>query len=280
MNIDPKSETIVERAIKEFNPKGFVLMVSGGNDSVTNAHVTASILNKKGIQFTVYHGDTTIGIPETQAHVKSVCEKYGWHLEIRRPHGMTYEDMILKWGFPGPTKRSHQIMYRMLKERALNRFITYTMKSSPLKRENILLFSGVRKDESKIRMGYTDEITKQRSKIWTNTIFHWTESDCDAYMKEQGIPRNPVKDKICISGECLCGAFAGKEELAEIKFNYPAVYERIVDLHKRASEKGFPWGWASGPSEWRKEMKLKNQLSFMCAGCETRKDFTNEPQLV
>lgn len=123
-------------------------------------------------------------------------------------------------------------------------------------------------------MGYTDATVKNRSKIWANPIYNWTADYCDKYMKEHQIPRNPVKDKMCISGECLCGAFAGKEEWAELKFNYPEVAARIQRLHEIAKENGKPWGWSSGPTEWRKEQKMKNQMSMpMCVGCETKNTY-------
>lgn len=270
------ARSIITEALTKYNPVKVVLLVSGGHDSVTNAHVSASILDELGVRFSVYHGDTTIGIPATQDYVKLICERYLWRLSIRKPPNKKdwYENLVAKFGFPGPTKLSHQIMYRSLKERALNQFVTYSCKSSVFARENVLLLTGVRAEESKIRMGYTETTVKDKSKVWCNPIFYWSEDECNSYMAANNIPRNPVKDKICISGECLCGAFAGKEEWAEIKFNYPEVAAKIEELRKIAEANGKPWGWASGPTEWKKEQKIKNQASmFMCVGCEANKTF-------
>lgn len=41
-------------------------------------------------------------------------------------------------------------------------------------------------------------------------IFWWTEKQCERYIKGDDLPGNKVKDTICISGECLCWAFAGR----------------------------------------------------------------------
>src|ERR1700689_4484474 len=214
---EESAEKIIREALLEYKPVAVVLMVSGGHDSVTNAHISASILKNIGIMdFVVYHGDTTIGIPETQYYVMDICDLYEWSLHVRRAPNPDdwYDNIVAKHGFPGPTRSAHQFMYRRLKERALRHFVTHTLKSSPFARENVLLLSGVRKDESLIRMGYQETMSKDASRCWANPIFYWSEQDCKDYMKANLMPLNPVKERICISGECLCGAFASKEEYA------------------------------------------------------------------
>lgn len=267
-----KSETeIILTAIEKYKPIKILLMVSGGHDSVSNAYVSSKILDQLGLPFAVYHGDTTIGIPETQEYVKSICELNGWQLFIRKPPNRNdwYDKIVEKYGFPGPTKTSHQYMYRRLKERALRHFVTHECKTSPKKRQNVLLLSGVRKQESQIRMGYVEEINKDASRVWANPIFYWSEQDVNSFMIQQNIPRNPVKDKICISGECLCGAFAKNEEWVEIKTHYPATAKMIEDLHQTAITNGKPWHWASGPNQWKKEQKAM-KTNFMCVGCDSK----------
>ena len=273
-------ENIIASAIKAYNPSEFVLMVSGGHDSVTNAHKSARVLKQMRKPFLVYHGDTTIGIPETQEYVSKICDLYDWSLEIRRPPNEEdwYDNIVAKHGFPGPTRQSHQFMYRRLKERALRHFVTHELKKTAHARENVLLLSGVRQDESIIRMGYDHVMSKDGSRCWVNPIFYWTEDDCKAYMEKHGIPKNPVKERICISGECLCGAFAKREEFMEIKHAYPSVYKRLCDLQKIAEQNGHPWDWASGPIEWEKNNPKGQMNMFMCVGCEKKREEQGEKQ--
>ena len=263
---------IITEAISQYKPVKVALLFSGGHDSLVSTHVSVSILNELGVDFTVYHGDTTIGIPQTQDYVREVCRLFNWKLAIRRPPRRVdwYDELVKRFGFPGPTRQSHQICYRRLKERALNHFVTHECKTSPYARENVLLISGIRKQESRIRMGYIHETSKDGSKVWSNPIFYWTEKMCERYMAKYNLPRNPVKDAICISGECLCGAFAGKEELSEIKAMYPDVAKRIEDLHQLAKENGHPWPWSSGPTEWYKNNPPGQLKMFMCVGCEEK----------
>lgn len=267
------AEQIIMEAIGQYKPYKYVLMVSGGHDSVTAAHITASVLKVNNIEFEIYHGDTTIGIPETQEYVKRICERYGWKLNIRRPPDPNwwYDKIVERFGFPGPTKTSHRYMYRYLKERALNRFVTYECKTHPLKKQNVFLATGIRLQESKIRMGYSKPSIKDRSKIWVAPILHFSEQDCKDYMAEHLIPPNPVKQKICISGECLCGCFARNEEWMEIKSSYPETADRIEKLWEVAKKNGFPWHWASGPNEWKKLQRIVDQqTNFMCVGCDSK----------
>lgn len=267
------AKEIISKAIETYNPLRIALLFSGGHDSLVSSHVSATILDDIGVPFVLYHGDTTIGIPETQAYVRMVCEVMGWDLIIRQPPDRNdwYESIVARSGFPGPTRQAHQITYRCLKERALRHWITHELKTSPHARENVLLLTGIRQSESRVRMGYTNTTAKDDSKIWVNPIHYWSESDREDYIKANDLPRNPVKDRICISGECLCGAFAGKEEYAEVKEAYPHVAKKIDRLHEIAKANGYPWPWSMGPSKWYKRHPPGQMNMFMCVGCENKR---------
>lgn len=265
-------EQIIEEAVKKYNPVKIVLLFSGGHDSLVSSHISSLILKKMGFDFIVYHGDTTIGIPQTQDYVKKVCLEYGWPLEIRKPPSkkLYYENMVKKYGFPGPGQMSHKVMYRNLKEKALSKFVTHECKNSPFSRENVMLISGVRQSESIIRMGYKEHTQKDDSKIWVSPIFYYSNKDCEKYMTLNQLPRNEVKDKICISGECLCGVYSSFEEYSEIKEAYPDTYKRLTELHEEAKKNGHDWPWYSGPSEWYKNHPKGTMDMFLCLGCEEK----------
>ena len=257
----------IKEAIVKYRPRKFLLLFSGGHDSLCSTYYAATFLKSIGADFTIYHGNTGIGIRQTREYVYRTCSQFGWN--IYEGHaGNTYETLVTKYGFPGP--QSHRFMYIMLKERPLRKFITHTCKSSPYARENVLLITGIRRTESKIRMGYKKYMTKDKSAIWLAPIFYWTENESEQYMERNRLPRNPVKDKICISGECLCGAFAGHEEWIEIKTSYPEAAEEIERLHKIATGNGMPWGWASSPTQYYKHNPRGQINMFMCVGCESK----------
>ena len=262
---------ILQEGIDRFSPVKILLLFSGGHDSLVSTHLSAMWLMRKGLDFTVYHGDTTIGIPQTQEFVISICQKYGWDLTIQQPPaGDQYIDIVKQYGFPGPTKTSHMFMYRRLKERALRSYVT-SCKSSKFARQNVLLVSGVRRDESTIRMGYVDEVKKEErsSRVWASPIFWWTEEQCKEYIDKHSLPRNPVKDKLCISGECLCGCYAKPEERSEINAAYPDVGQHLDQLEAIAKQNGHNWNWGQGPSKWKKKSNSEHPM-FMCVGCESK----------
>lgn len=266
-------EEIIRAAIDKHDPVYAMVLVSGGYDSITNAHVSIPILKKLGLDFVIYHGDTTIGIKETRQYVVDFCKANKWQLEIRKPPNRRdwYDETVKKFGFPGPTKFAHQIMFRRLKERAIKHFVTHEVKSKPYSRENVLLLSGVRKSESAIRMGYADAEIKDDSRIWCNPIFWWNDAQVLSYRKEKDIPVNMVKERLCISGECLCGSFANNGEYEEINRWYPEAGNQIYALWKEAKKAGHPWFWSEGPKSWQKNNPDGQGQLFMCVGCEERR---------
>lgn len=267
-----KEIQIINSAIEMYKPIKILLLFSGGHDSLCSTHYCANYLKSIGLDFEIYHGNTGIGIKQTFAYVKFICKKFGWKLNVGvPPSGETYRDIVLRWGFPKSTYQGHQMCYIRLKERALRAFVTHKCKSKPYARENVLLLTGIRKSESRIRMGYVEETRKEASRVWSSPIFYWEEQDIDSYMAKHSLPRNPVKDKLCISGECLCGAFEVKELLAEIKECYPETYNEIQNLKALAKERGLNDIWG-GVSAYKPKRKVnKRQLNmFMCIGCEDK----------
>lgn len=270
---------ILTDALDTYSPIGALLLFSGGHDSLVSTHLMAGILSEEGVPFTVYHGDTTIGIPETQEFVRQVCSLFGWPLVIRQPPEKDhYEKLVADYGFSGPTKESHQFTFRRFKERALRGYVSNEYKSSVYAREHVLLISGARKSESTIRMGYTNPVHKDDSRIWCNPIFWWSNKKCQDYIAKYNLPKNPVKEKLCISGECLCGCFARPEERAEIKVACPHVDRRLSELEDIAKANGHPWPWGTGPTQWFKNRppgvidmftgEPNPGPMFMCVNCK------------
>jgi 3'-phosphoadenosine 5'-phosphosulfate sulfotransferase (PAPS reductase)/FAD synthetase len=212
-NIQKKSEqalAYLEEAHLNYNSLGVYALFSGGHDSLVSTFNTSLSPYFKG----VVHIDTGIGVPETQQFVVDVCEKFGWDLKIYRatehtkadgtPDPQIYEEFVKKWGFPGPS--FHNTMYQRLKGRQIGRFIR-EMKTN--RSDKIILSSGIRIEESerrKQKIEKTGIVQQDGAKVWVASIAHFTSADCETYMKMHDLPRNPVKDKLCMSGECLCVA--------------------------------------------------------------------------
>ncbi|MEO2090883.1 MAG: hypothetical protein ABGY75_15495, partial [Gemmataceae bacterium] len=88
-----------------------------------------------------------------------------------------------------------------------------------------------------------EPVQKKDGRVWVAPLLNWSHEDKHAYLDAHLLPRNPVVEKLCMSGECLCGAFARKGELDEIAFWYPETAARIRALEVRAAEAGVPCRW-------------------------------------
>jgi 3'-phosphoadenosine 5'-phosphosulfate sulfotransferase (PAPS reductase)/FAD synthetase len=273
-----QAREILSEAVSMYRPEHVFIALSGGNDSMAIAHLAAELLqNRSRIQ--VVHINTGIGIPEANAHVKRVCGDNGWELtEIRAKEdcGQDYDQLVLAHGFPGPDH--HTKMYNRLKERCLR----YLGRG---KSGKVMLISGLRQQESARRMRLKSEpVQRDGRRIWVAPAFFWTKDHIAEYRALHDIPESPVSQLLCMSGECLCGAYAPRGQLKEVEFFFPAMGKRLRDLQSKVWAAGFPWGWDEGPPSWWVEMKRaekhgqadafkqeqKIAIRMMCSSCEFR----------
>jgi 3'-phosphoadenosine 5'-phosphosulfate sulfotransferase (PAPS reductase)/FAD synthetase len=241
---------------------GTAVLFSGGNDSTCLAHIF------RGRADYAIHANTTIGIEETRQFVRDTCSD--WGLELREyfpPAGSTYRELVLDQGFPGPG--FHFKMYQRLKERALHQARREIVQKP--RQERVVFLAGRRRTES-ARRANIPELNRTGSIVWVSPMVNWTKTDLYTYRDWAGdVPRNRVSDLIHMSGECLCGAFAHKDELAEIEMFFPEVAEEIRELEVAVRAAGHPekkckWGW--GATEKLTPEELKS--GPLCSSCEYR----------
>lgn len=244
------SHSIIDEGLRLHKADKVYALFSGGHDSHTLTHVTSRHPAFAG----VLHINTGTGIKETNQYVHEACEAQGWKLWEYKPPVVNYTMLVLRYGFLGPDM--HSIAYRFLKERALMAFIK-DRRAEDDKPQTVVLSTGVRVQESVRRMGTVDVMRKDGVKVWLSPIWDWSAGDCSDYMKANGLRRNRVKDLMHISGECLCGAFAGKYERHELALWFPEDEQRLTNLEQllaRAIELGLSdvapeyrtWGHGAG----------------------------------
>lgn len=229
------------------------ILFSGGNDSLVTTHY---IIEQTDLDYEfVIYLDTGIGLPENREFVRQVCEEYGWDFQVVETP-KDYEEVVKEHGFPGPN--SHTYMYIWLKERALRELNTrndyYGTKCG--------LFTGVRQDESKKRMGHVQEKKEGNIFNWYAPLFDKTNGWMDNYREKHNLPENATYKKIHRSGDCFCGAYATRdEELIDLEAHYPDMYERIMRIEEEVQEKH---GEKSNISYWGHGGKDEVDLYFDC----------------
>ena len=279
---------LLSNAINKYNPKYVIALFSGGHDSLAATHIAS-----QHPQFSfALHIDTGIGIKETRDFVRETCKE--WEIELRiykaseyvgetgLPDPQIYEELVKGYGFPGAPH--HTKMYDRLKERPLRLAIRDLKRD---RKDKTLLVTGVRATESVRRMKHVEPIQEwEGTKIWVAPIWDWSKLAVGEYIQENELRRNPVVDNLHMSGECLCGAYAKKDEIKEIEFWYPDTAKEIHRLEQIAKDNGHFWKWGSGPPEWMKIAK-NGQLSMsnfapngypemLCMGCEKSEENRSE----
>lgn len=285
-------ETISEACDHHQCQKVYCLF-SGGDDST--AALRVAIEHPKFIAAVTMV--TGVGVQASLDYARETCKKLRCPLieyhavenvqADGTPDPMIYEQMVMEYGFPGPTKFGHGKMYIRLKDRGIARLL----REQTNRKENVVLASGCRSEESVRRMGTTKRIQQgavgkdgtitDKRRIWVNHIHDWTKDDTFKFRESNGIERNPVANLICKSGECMCGGFGNEGELEELcmyDLTRP-LGQRLLELESRVI-KIHPWRWHERPPKWYLESKKGQQFLFemnqyaepgpMCQGCERR----------
>lgn len=244
------------------------ILFSGGNDSTILAHLM------RGHATHAVHANTTIGIEETRQYVRDTCALWDLPLVEETPPN-TYRDLVLGnvrtktgeavWpgGFPGPG--AHGLMYQRLKERALDK-ARHALGVANSRTKAAVFLAGRRRQESDRRADVPLH-EPDGSVIWCSPLAMWTKPDMNTYrLVYPDTPSNPVAEKLHMSGECLCGAFAHPGELEEIRYWFPEVAAEIDELEAKARARGIPepfctWGHGQGKP---------SGSGRLCSSCDAR----------
>lgn len=208
-------------------------LVSGGKDSFTQAKV----LQKAGKLIACVAIETHISTPDWKQFLEKTCDEHRMPLEFYQTNE-SYENLVIKYGFPGPSK--HSWFMRYLKGRGIKQFKKY--------RPGEVLASGVRQYESVKRAASVRPFSMWEGVPVLAPIFDWTTEETWAYFNDHFSERAPAYATLQISGDCLCGSYANEGEFDALKFHYPEIGKQFTDLGESIKHKHptrCQWGWAS-----------------------------------
>jgi 3'-phosphoadenosine 5'-phosphosulfate sulfotransferase (PAPS reductase)/FAD synthetase len=262
---------IVRDAFAYYAPSKAFVLLSGGKDSTVT--LDWYWRNHPGQLTGALHINTGIGLRSTRDFAERFCRERG--ISFHEAHApIAYEDLVRRgWrsfdgtrqrGFPGPA--AHLFAYTWLKERALDAF-TSLQKDHRL--DNIALITGVRSAESARRMGTTDEIRKDGSKIWVAPLAGLSNADMADHRERYSVPMSPASSTLHFSAECLCGAFGDPQELDMIDTFHGddegRAVPRIRALQREMESAGVErCRWAT---DIRGDKRLAEPPGPLCAGC-------------
>jgi phosphoadenosine phosphosulfate reductase len=280
---DATAADAARRVVEAAQGDHVLALVSGGHDSLTAMHVAyhAAPWSLDGI----VHVNTGIGIPETRQFVRQRARDLSLdYYEVGRPEPNgggheyrlrteEYDQWVQERGFPGPA--AHFYQYTNLKEKPLDRFF----RDYRVDRDELTLVSGVRQHESDRRMeNVADSGRDDFLGIETiSPLVEFRGIDVRRYRRVLDLPMNPVVEKLEMSGECLCGSFAGRGERRMLKLFYPEVHRRLLCLEAKVAaaaalddgpdEQYTRWGHSQYRDRERDAMDDDNQM-LLCSSCE------------
>lgn len=261
-DLEAEAEEIVAKAKEEHKPSRTIILFSGGNDSSVLLRAMAGQADE------VAHINTGIGIEDTTAFARRIGTSYGLDYSEWTPP-RTYEDLVLNLpvldGLPGPGV--HHIIFQRLKERCVEALLCARRRR---KGERFLLLTGVRKAESRRRMGYSTAVDRKGGQVWVNPLLYWGNDEMHRYSQERELPQNPVSTNLHMSGECLCGAMADqgedRAERAMIRFFYPHFDARLSGIEamcRAAGKTHCEWGVKRSDAD-------RDTAGPMCQSCAFR----------
>lgn len=264
------SKELFNQAVKENPPYAIVMMLSGGDDSLTAYHVAKEL----GIEIDlVIHGVTGTGLRATRDFVHQEVERMGDKL-IEANADNAYEKYVLRKGFFGRGETAHSYSYHVLKAEHFRKSVSKHIRQRKRGRK-IIFLNGARRKESKRRMKTMKKpIRITGNDIWLNIINEADKEQTINYLCGNGIKRNPVSAQMCKSGECMCGTTQNKEMRAEASELDPN-WKAWIDSLEREVLKKFPWKWGEDvPKYWSMEQKGQQRLFDynyrpMCHSCES-----------
>jgi 3'-phosphoadenosine 5'-phosphosulfate sulfotransferase (PAPS reductase)/FAD synthetase len=232
------AEDLLDEVVESHNPALMFALFSGGHDSLTAVTIAQEWAAKRKVWLPVAHVNTGTGIRETREFVIDTAQTHGWPLiELHPPR--SYRSLVLEFGFPGPGYHD-RFAYPRLKERCFRNLY----RLAPPERL-VMFITGVREQESERRTEHVERIQVREPVVWAAPIWDWAKQDCNRFIAERGLKRNPVADLLHLSGECLCGAMAHKGELEEIAEWFPekaAEIRHLEDEVEAAGLRGCRWG--------------------------------------
>jgi len=283
--LDPNE--ILDQAISE-GITDFYVGYSGGKDSGIILDIVAENYqdNFRGVIF----ANTGIGTKATMDFVKSYCDEKKYPLFIVKPEDVvrvkkgkygkigdvfSYSSLVKNKGFP--KEGFHTTTMRVLKYFPMRKFIHDRIRLG----EKPCIVSGVRKNESARRKIKWNSYLYNDGKMWfVSPIFFKSNDWVYRYFVENNIKRSPVYETLHISGDCLCGCFAKKDELKLLEMFHPDVFKKIKDLENEIKIKGTKeakkystWGNGGNTKDIESQTTME---SFVCSDCILDRSSTDE----
>jgi len=231
---------IIAQAVKEH--KNYCLTFSGGTDSTILMDIVTRYAGLKPPVITVIND---MEYPETEAHIKAVCDAYGLESFIARPE-RSYREQWQKQGWPfmgklgarnWSAKNAGIYGYKLdvsscCQNQKINpgRKITKQLRCS-------MQFTGLRGGEEDLLRGIRAQKdgayykNKQTGLYICNPLTGWTDTMCRRYVQAHKLPQHPARLRGAKAIGCIiCGGGSNYEDsmIRRTRENEPDMWRRYI----------------------------------------------------
>lgn len=242
--------------------RGFTIIgaFSGGNDSAVACDILYRWCQSTGETSRLMSIDTGLASDSWREDVTEFAlRQWGTPPEFFLGEGFErYAKNVLTHGFPY-TPSNHAIIYRLLKERAINKCVRKYKRS---RLDRVVFVTGVRKDESHKRRN-TPYKHKSGARVTLNIICEFTGDDVGQYLTVL-LPGHQRKHH---SQDCHCNWHC--KDTVDTLSHSPKLQAKIKQLEQQALDAGL-WRYGGHPDDLSAQQSNTMPDDSWCISCTTK----------
>lgn len=190
---------------------------SGGKDSLVVLHLALNV----NPEIAVIFNNTTVNFPETVKYIKNLQQEWGFDLHMTR-HKTPFLKTVKEKGWASHEDRwccrpyKDRPAFRFLEEKGFDAEITGTTRTESIYRRSLTPFRLPKKGHLQI--------------IRINPIYDWNQWEVWMYIKENGLPYNPLYDMKYRRIGCWCCPLNGPTHYKRLRKTHPRLFDFLCNF--------------------------------------------------
>jgi phosphoadenosine phosphosulfate reductase len=210
-----QARKIVEAACNIFGDN-LPIAFSGGKDSLVVLHIALDV----NPNLPVVYNNTTVEFPETLQYVGELEKKWGFKVHMTSSH-VPFFKAVKEKGWASHENRwcckpyKDEPAYQFMSTQGFKAEITGTTRTESIYRRSLSPIKIPKKEPFMIRV---------------NPIYDWNEWEVWRYIKENGLPYNPLYDKGYRRIGCWCCPINGPTHYKRLGKTHPKLYNFLCSF--------------------------------------------------
>jgi phosphoadenosine phosphosulfate reductase len=190
---------------------------SGGKDSLVALHLAL----EANPDTLVIFNSTTVEFPETIAYVKKLAKEWGFKLLIAKPRTSFFVEVKKRRWASNEYRWCCEVFkdrpaFELLRRHGIQAEITGTTRTESIYRRSLLPFKISNREPPIIRV---------------NPIYDWNQQEVWKYLRERGLPRNPLYHMGYRRIGCWCCPLNGPSHYKRLRKTHPLLFKFLIEYH-------------------------------------------------